>query len=95
MSNISVKLLPSGRPEIHLPLLLLKRDHPQKGKNLCVCVSLMPPVNESFRALVKGLRRILPFIYRSAEQVMEVLTRYGLDFASAIPMPTAPALDPS
>jgi hypothetical protein len=90
MTDVTVQLLPSGRPEIHLPMLLKKRDHPEKGKNLCVCVSLTPPVDESFKALVNGLRRILPFVYHSAEQVVAILARYGLDFAKAVPLPTAP-----
>lgn len=81
--------LPPGRPTINLHLLLDSREHPESGNNLCKCASLTAPQSESHQSLVKGMRRILPFMYRRVEQVIETLARYGMDFAEEIPLPTS------
>ena len=81
------KVLPSGRPKINLDSLLNKRDHPKTGKNSCVCASLIEPRDQSHASLVAGFRKILPFIYHTAEQVVAILLRYGMDFTDALPLP--------
>lgn len=82
--------LPTGRKRINLHLLLAKRDHPVIGKNPCICVSLATPQAENRAALVKGMHRILPFIYRSVEQLMEILMSYGDELKSMLPYPKSP-----
>ena len=85
----SSKLLPSGRPAISLNLLLVKRDHPVQGKNPCLCVSLVEPRVESHDSLVRGLRKILPFMYRLPDEVVAALFRHGMDFPAMVPLPTS------
>ena len=80
-------LLPSGRPRIHLDSLLVKRDHLLVGKNSCVCASLVNPRDQSYASLVSGLRRILPFIYHTAEQAIAIFLRYSMDFTNVLPFP--------
>jgi len=88
-NNDSPALLPSGRPSINLRSLFAKRVHPDKGQNECVCISLAEPQPESHEALVNGLQKILPFIYRTREQAHEILDRYGMRLPKEIPIPTA------
>ena len=80
-------LLPPGRPPIHLDLLLESREHPEKGSNDCICAALRDPRADHHSALVRGLRRILPFMYRTVEQVMSILCRYGMDFSDGVAQP--------
>jgi hypothetical protein len=80
-------LLPSGRPKINLDSLLAKREHPKTGKNPCVCASLVDPRNQSRVSLLKGFRKILPFIYHTTEQAVTIFLRYGMDFTDAVPLP--------
>lgn len=81
--------LPAGRPRINLNTLLKVRTHAQQGLNPCALASLEEPLDEYRLSLVKGLRKILPFMYRTNEQVIEILQRYGMDFSSNIPVPTS------
>jgi len=80
-------LLPPGRPMIYLERILLCRQHPKLGRNPCVCAALRDPHPEYHSALVNGLRRILPFMYRTVEQAVDILLRYGIDFQEAISQP--------
>lgn len=83
-------MLPPGRPQIHLDLLLATRKHPEEGPNACTYASLREPRQEYHAALVNGLRRILPFMYRTVDEVISVLLRYGLDFPKGVSqMPTS------
>lgn len=84
-----MNVLPTGRPGIHLRNLLQNRQHPEPGQNECVCISLVNPQQESFPALVAGLRRVLPHMYRSSDDVVATLMRYGMDFSSHIPIPSS------
>jgi hypothetical protein len=86
--KIDIKeLLPPGRPKIYLDSLFVRRDHPHEGRNLCVCASLADPQGESLSSLVKGLRKILPFIYHTFEQAVSIFVRYGLDPSKGVPLP--------
>jgi hypothetical protein len=80
-------LLPPGRTPIHLELIFDRRNHPLLGPNPCCCVSLKEPANENRKALLAGIRKILPFIYRSPEEATRLLFRYGMDVKEAIPKP--------
>jgi hypothetical protein len=82
-------LLPAGRPRINLNLLLAMSDFRDKGCNKCVSLSLVEPRNKSRAALAKGLRRVLPFMYRAPQQALDILVRYGIDFADEIPLPSS------
>ena len=85
MISSDPRLLPSGRPVINLRLLLTERNHPDKGRNDCTCFSLTDPHEENHAALLKGLQRILPYMYRTREQVINILDRHGMNFAGQIP----------
>jgi hypothetical protein len=78
---------PSGRPTIYLDHLLNRHNHPAKGKNDCICVCLKDPYDQSYKALTNGLITILPYMYRTLEQVVTLLCRYGLSFSSQFPLP--------
>lgn len=80
-------MLPPGRPAIHLDRILTCREHPETGPNDCICAALCDPRPEHHSALVNGLRRILPFMYRTVEQVVDILSRYGVDFQKGISQP--------
>lgn len=82
-------LIPTGRPPINLPVMVGTRNHPKNGKNSCICIELLAPEQTNHEALVNGLRRILPFIYRKYEDVVSILLRHGMDFADRIPLPTS------
>lgn len=82
--------LPIGRKPINLHLLLTKRTHQTAGTNPCVCVSLAAPKAENRAALVRGMHRLLPFIYRSFEQLMEILANYGDELKAVLPYPKSP-----
>ncbi len=85
----NAKMLPTGRPLICLADLLRQIEYPFQEKNPCTQSLLIDPKSDSHMALVKGLRKILPFIYRSLEQNIQILMRYGMNFANAIPIPTS------
>lgn len=80
-------LLPAGRPRIYLERILLCREHPAAGRNPCVSAALRDPKVEQHSALVKGLRRILPFMYQSVESAVSTLLRYGIDFQEGVSQP--------
>ena len=77
-------MLPPGRPRIRLDLLLTHREHSEKGLNDCINALLRDPRKQHHAALVNGLRRILPFMYRTVDEVISILSRYGLDFPRGV-----------
>jgi hypothetical protein len=79
--------LPAGRPSINLPLLVAKRRHPLNGTNDCICISLVEPRADSHSSLVAGLRRILPFMYRTREEAIKLYEKYGVDVSVHLPVP--------
>ena len=79
--------LPTGRPLIHLKRITQIRNHIVDGPNHYVSVSLTEPRSENREALIRGIRRILPYIYRSPDEVLAIMRRLGLDFAAGIPLP--------
>lgn len=81
-------LLPPGRKRIHLDKLVSKRDHPESGHNSCVCVSFNGDRDETFEALLAGLRKILPEIYRKLEDAIDLYLSYGMNVGDHIPVPT-------
>lgn len=87
MSPSKKNSLSTGRPRINLDLLVKKRSHPDKGVNECVCITLVEPRTDSHSALVAGLRRILPFLYRSLDDMVELLKKYGVDIGPNLPLP--------
>jgi hypothetical protein len=79
--------LPTGRPPIYLNKMTERRNHVVNGPNHYISVSLAEPRDGNREALIKGMRRILPYIYRSPDEVLAILRRQGMDFASGIPLP--------
>lgn len=87
MSTSPNNLLPTGRPKINFELLIKKRTHPDRSVNECICVTLSDPRVESHRALLAGLRKILPFMYRTYDDAVELYKKYGVDVGSSLPLP--------
>lgn len=79
--------LPPGRPPLNLPLLIAKRKHPGTSTNDCIYINLVDPQADSHTALVKGLRRILPFMYRGREEAIKLYEKYGVDVGFHLPVP--------
>lgn len=83
-------LLPTGRPSLNLVSLVKTRLLEKQSLHACKIVSICEPLDANFDALVKGMRKILPFMYREANEVVQTLCRYGLDFAKEVPLPPSP-----
>lgn len=88
--EVDLDMLPPGRPPIFLASLLAKRDHPTKGTNPCVCVSIEQPRTENRVALVNGMRKILPFIHRPLDEAIKIFCRYGMNVAPNVFTPPSP-----
>jgi Cap4 SAVED domain len=91
MTTDDDKLLPTGRPRMYLDSLLVSRQYSENGLNPCFCISLADPQNEYRDSLITGLRKILPFMYRTKEQAFQILLRYGVDFVNKLPLPPSEA----
>jgi hypothetical protein len=87
MTSLPSGRLPPGRPRLNLPLLIAKRKHPDISINDCIYINLVDPQADSHAALVKGLRRILPFMYRGREDAIKLYEKYGVDVGFHLPIP--------
>lgn len=84
------ELLPSGRPSIHLPELLeVRKASFADTRNPFAVASLRQPVDAHHASLVAGLRRMIPFMYKRHDEVVEILHRHGLDLPKGIPIPSS------